>query len=234
MKNQFFGDTRDLFKYDVVLELLLKTSIRQFTFIPMLTPRAANRHGGKTDYSTAKAGTRRTELARFLQACIRADRRRIGELETFFRTSRLTRETPLTIYREDQYFSDANREKYFTEIPPSLLREAVILLDPDNGLEIQRPTEAHLLYAEVGGLYERRGEAAALMVFQFFPFEPRSPYIARRCRELEAHTGGAPVAIWSSQLSFLFLARSSSVVGEVRRALRVYEGRYGGRLHVGP
>ncbi len=37
MKHQYFGDHRDLFMFDLVLEILSKTGLRQLTYIPMLT-----------------------------------------------------------------------------------------------------------------------------------------------------------------------------------------------------
>lgn len=49
MKNQYFGDTRDLFKYDLILELLLENDfLERFTFIPMLTEDTENLHGRRT------------------------------------------------------------------------------------------------------------------------------------------------------------------------------------------
>jgi len=38
MKNQYFGDRNDFFKYDLVLNLIEKiVNLKCFTFIPMLT-----------------------------------------------------------------------------------------------------------------------------------------------------------------------------------------------------
>ena len=46
MKNQYFGDTRDLFKYDLALHIIEGIwSIRALTFIPMLTPDDGSRRG---------------------------------------------------------------------------------------------------------------------------------------------------------------------------------------------
>lgn len=50
MKNQYFGDTRDLLKYDLALELLLRCNLSRLTFIPMLTRDEPNTHGSRTDY----------------------------------------------------------------------------------------------------------------------------------------------------------------------------------------
>jgi len=230
LKDQYFGDSRDLFKYDVVLELLLETPIRQFTFIPMRTARAANRHGGKTDYSRAKAGTRRTELARFLQACIRDDRRHIGELETFFRTCQLTRETPLTIYRKDQYFSDANRDRYFEEIPPALLREAVILLDPDNGLEVPsaRPgVDKYVKYREVHSLFKRMEHSSALMLFQFIPRVKRTEHFSRICRNLRDEIAAADIVYVSDkQVVFFILTKSEALHRRIDHVILRYGQSY--------
>ena len=40
VKNQYFGDKRDLFKYDIIARIITTESffLRQFLFIPMLTP----------------------------------------------------------------------------------------------------------------------------------------------------------------------------------------------------
>lgn len=117
MKNQYFGDTRDLFKYDLVLEILLKNSFTDtFTFIPMLTKNEPSRYGARTDYSKATAGFRRRELKNFLEECVEEGRRNIEELERFFKQTRLTRRLSLRIYKKNEYFSHESRERYFSEI----------------------------------------------------------------------------------------------------------------------
>jgi len=71
MKNQYFGDNRDLFKYDLIIEILTKGEfIRHFTFIPMLTEDDDTKHGGKTNRNEAKAGTKNIELKNFLNKCV--------------------------------------------------------------------------------------------------------------------------------------------------------------------
>ena len=55
MKNQFFGDNRDLFKYDLILSVVKGVDqIRQFTFIPMLTKDYGN-HGNQINRRIARA-----------------------------------------------------------------------------------------------------------------------------------------------------------------------------------
>jgi hypothetical protein len=58
MKNQYFGDIRDLFKYDMVVWLIRQiSSLENFTFIPMLTENdPSKKDGSQTDPTKAKAG----------------------------------------------------------------------------------------------------------------------------------------------------------------------------------
>ena len=84
MKNQYFGDTRDLFKYDLALHVLESTGLSRFTFIPMLTPDDSTTDGGLVDLSKGAAGTQNKALCDFLEACTDEGRRDIRELEGFF------------------------------------------------------------------------------------------------------------------------------------------------------
>lgn len=116
MKNQYFGDTRDLFKYDLILEILLKSNLKHFTFIPMLTKNELNTYGGRINYNRARAGTSRMMLKKFLEKCVRENRRNIKELEKFFRNNKLPKKIRLTIYKKNDYFSNKTRKEYFSEI----------------------------------------------------------------------------------------------------------------------
>lgn len=99
MKNQYFGDVRDLFKYDLVLEILLKNKLTStFTFIPMLTENERGRNGARIDYSKARAGIGRMELKDFLEKCVKEGRRDIKELERFFKIYKLTQNIDFAIY----------------------------------------------------------------------------------------------------------------------------------------
>ena len=231
MKNQYFGDIRDLFKWDLIEHILATVSAfrRSLTYIPMLTPDGGN-HGNLVDYDDA-VGCKNGPLRRYLGQCVESGKRDINLIVPYYEKRGVTAH----LHRgEGEFFNHHDRGAHFGGVVDSLLDRALIFLDPDNGLEIQYPTEAHLLYADVGGLYDRMGEDAASMVFQYFPHERRAPYIARRCQELEDHTGGTPLAIWSSQLSFLFVARNEDLAGELRRTLGAYKAQYDGHLSVGP
>ena len=74
MKNQYFGDRNDFFKYDLVLSLIEKIeNLKCFTFIPMLTKDDGSSDGALTKYD----GSRRKELDDFLKDCIKKSDRKV-------------------------------------------------------------------------------------------------------------------------------------------------------------
>ncbi len=150
MKNQYFGDNRDLFKYDLAFQIIRAGLVARFTFIPMLTRNDNQKHGAD-DKRAGKPGADNRELVDFLDRCRREEKKDIREIKKFF----VKHKIDVTIYREKEYFNHARREPYFSGISPELLADSLVLVDPDIGLEVNRPREKHLLYTEVGDLYQR-------------------------------------------------------------------------------
>ena len=68
VKNQYFGDTRDLFKYDLALHCMASTGLRRLTFIPTLTPDDGSADGRHVDLAKARAGSRNRPLVEFLES----------------------------------------------------------------------------------------------------------------------------------------------------------------------
>src|SRR5687768_13727041 len=76
MKNQYFANGRDLFKYDLLLDVLAGVpELRRLTFIPMLTPNDASSEGNRL---LRVAPSRRPDLLNFLNQCLRDGRRDIS------------------------------------------------------------------------------------------------------------------------------------------------------------
>ncbi len=224
MKNQYFGDVRDLFKYDLVLKVMQGTRrLKRFVFIPMLTPDDARSDGSRTDYFRARAGTRNRELVEHLQACVVEGRRDIREIEGFL----ASRGLEVSVYGDGMHpFDRRNRAEYFTSIDDRLLYSSLILLDPDIGLEVKDADEKHLMYSEVKQLYRRMRYNSALMIFQFLPPENRPTYLYRRCMELKGLTGDEPLHISDNEVIFFFLTKNKALKGEVRKALEDYGRAY--------
>jgi hypothetical protein len=84
MTNQFFGDNRDLFKYDLVSEIVSSiNSINQFSFIPMLTKDYGS-HGNQINRDKAKAGFKNLKLKNYLDKCILNGKRNILCIKEYF------------------------------------------------------------------------------------------------------------------------------------------------------
>lgn len=223
VKNKYFGDTRDLFKYNLIFEIIREIdSINRFTFIPMLTKNKNGIGGNETDYSNAKAGTENGELVRFLRRCVEEKRRNVTEIKEFFQSKGIE----IEIYKETEYFDAANRAGYFKSVPDELLYQSLIFLDPDNGLEIKDSGEKHVLYSEVKDLFERMTGGSILMVYQHFPREEHRQYIRKRANELKEKVGNWPLYISDDQIVFFLLTKEESVRSHLYRILQKYNERH--------
>ena len=149
MKNQYFGDNKDLFTYDLICHIIQGGLATHFTFIPMLTKNDVNKHGAKYSRDKAKVGTENKELMNFLDISVRENKRDIRQLESFFAKYGIK----MTIYSgKDEYFSHRQRQQYFAQIGDELLTQSLIFVYPNIGLEVARSGEEHLLYDEVKSL----------------------------------------------------------------------------------
>jgi len=241
MKNQYFGDANDFFKYDLVLTLVEGIGGgRSFTFIPMLTAADGSRDGGSNRYD----GSRRPNLYNFLQRCIAADAdchdrgaRRITQLRTFF----LQENVLYRPYLDDDriprnVFAHATRAEYFGGIGQGMLDNAVILLDPDNGMQVASMHlgngHKYVTYEEIRILFGRMSTDSLLLVYQHFPRVDRRRYIEERCAELIVKSGAEHViVIWNCRIAFFIVAKDVVVIEEshriIKRLIRDYSGKSG-------
>jgi hypothetical protein len=231
LRNQYFGDTRDLFKYDLILELLSENNfLERFTFIPMLTEDTENRRGKRANYSRAKAGTQRKELIEFLRKCVAENRRNIVELEQFFRSIKLLRKIDFEIYGKDEFFSDEKRARYFGEISERLMSNSVILVDPDIGLEvksIRNREENYITYDEVKLLFRRMDRNSLLVIFQFIPRVERRKYFIQIGRRLKRTLNCHSVPYVSdNQVVFFILTKDLEVQNHVTDTVNGYSNTY--------
>ena len=223
MKNQYFGDNKDLFTYDLIWQILQAGLVEHFTFIPMLTRNDDKGHGEKYHRDKAKVGKKNKELVGFLDKCIRDGKRNIEQLAGFFAQS----EIEMTIYGKDRHFSHQQRREYFEQIGNELLSNSLIFVDPDIGLEVKKSGEEHVLYAEVKNLYERMDKSSILMLYQYFPRVPRQQYLNMRMEELkEKVAGNWPVCIDDNEVVFFFLTRDESLEHSLTHLISDYAEDY--------
>lgn len=231
MKNQYFGDNRDLFKYDFI-DFIFKnnkiSSIDSFTFIPMLTENNNRNDGNQTKIDKAKAGTKNAGLIAYLRECRAENRKNITEIKNYF----LNHGIAIKIYGENEfpvhgkYFEHKGRANYFEKIDPKLLSKALIFVDPDNGLQVMKSNEKHLLYSEVRSLNERMDKNSILMIYQHFPRENHIKYLARRSNELNDITGNSPIYISDNEIIFFLLTKNDTMKDHLAKIITQYNESY--------
>jgi hypothetical protein len=235
MKNQYFGDVRDLFKYDLIQQILKEVgSLQRFAFIPMLTKNDPRRRdGNKRAFDKAeergRPGTKNDDLIKFLKQYkeIDRDKRDFTEIENYFKSKSIK----MVIYKGKghKYFDHITRDEYFKNIPEGFLHKSLVFVDPDIGLQINHSTEKHLLDCEVKYLYAHMDENSILMIYQHLPRARRkypqySP--AGRSSELEKEIGDSPSYISDNEILFLFLTKNDELKRQLERIADRYKSDY--------
>ncbi len=240
MKNQYFADVNDYFKYDLCIFLAENLpKIQRFTFIPTLTADDASSDGGKTDYSL---GVGRESLHDFLQLCLKEYRlkkhpREVIRLREYFQEQKANLNFKYCPYGDslDLEFTHSGREEYFRKIPNEFLQSAVIMVDPDNGLEVKSATTSnfhkYIKYSEARDLCQRMDANSVLIIYQHFPFIKRQEFLDQlHARLQEELSCPAPVTVFSSNIALVILTKNAAGRKELHKQASRYLRR-GLRLH---
>jgi hypothetical protein len=131
VKDQYFADKRDFFKWDFLEDLLDGCAeLKSFTNITMLTPPDDSSQGNLRVY---EVGLRREPLCRFLQGCLTDGKQKVSEMRRYFQGKRFSyyphRDSAASPY------SYESRQEYFDSIPQAKLQQALVFFDPDIGLQ---------------------------------------------------------------------------------------------------
>lgn len=167
MKNQYFGDRRDLFKFDLLLDLMASGRFRQLAYVPMLTQADATRQGG---LAPADEQGHRPELFAFLN-----ERRasRVLDIRNWREYFSRNKEFAYRAYRDDREdYSFGGRGAYFAGVDEGMVQGACILVDPDIGIQrrthaymAQRGLEKYLFIDDLAGLL-KRSQDSLIIVYQ--------------------------------------------------------------------
>jgi hypothetical protein len=215
MKNQYFGDVNDFLKYDLVLTLIEKLDDTEaFTFMPMLTRDDSSRDGGLIKYD----GGRRKDLEEFLKEHIHNRDRNILNLRPFMESQAIGYRP----YRDNEYFRHEGREEYFNSIDPGMLKRSVVLIDPDNGLEVKsmRRGNGHkyLKYRELRRVYDGIDDNSLVLVYQHIPRIKREKYFPAIAQKISESTGAEPIYLSNNRVVIFILAK-----GALSRAWQIIE-----------
>jgi len=145
----------------------------------------------------------------------------VGELDRFFEG----RDEELLNW--DRVLEEDRRLQYWTELPREWLEDAVVVVDPDNGMEVRSGRGVKWLrYDELRYLNEGLGERSVLLVFQFIPRVKRSVYVPMIARRIGERSGVGEVQ-WVSDGHVVFYA-----MGDEKDSIKKYGEMYG--LDTGP
>jgi hypothetical protein len=232
MNRQYSGDTRDLFKIDLVFHIMKgMTGLHSFTFVPMLTD-DGGRTGksprkGRKDLATAaargKAGSSNAALLRHMA--------RLQEIESdkeyFYGILSLFKKENIRVrILEEPGFTHRERSRYFSNLFENFPERTLLFLDPDIGLEVKNATKRHLLFKEVKEACDRMDRQSVLMIYQHIPRVVRDGYIRHRCSQLEKQTGRAPVTITDNEIVFFLLVKDPKLVTKLKNVIEGYCAQY--------
>lgn len=224
MKNQYFGDSRDLFKYDLLLDLVEAHGHRRLTLIPMLTPPDGSREGGLI---RAKQGNRHRVIYEFLRESVNRGRRDIQQLRELMPQLGVT----YLPYRDDRWFDPGDRSAYFEEVPADQLENSVIFLDPDTGLESgtesymrNRGLHKYLKYVDLAAIWSRASAHSAVVVYQHLQRNAllRSADLLSRLEVLSSLLAAPVWAVQRHDLSFFVAAKDKDIGREMSKALNYH------------
>jgi hypothetical protein len=173
MKHQYFGDIRDLFKFDLLESLTKDLSLSGITYVIMLTKDEGDgkekNDGNKRNYEKPTVGDKNTHLCNFLKQYRDKNekKRNVTEIKEHFNKKKIN----IKCFIED--FKHNEREAYFSKILKSgiYINNRLIFFDPDNGLEIKKSNHKHVKFSELRMFYDAMGEKSIIAVIQFKPRE---------------------------------------------------------------
>jgi hypothetical protein len=223
MKNQNFGDNRDLLKFDLVDEILKAKLADQFTYVPMLTPDIEQKEEPHVCRHEAACGAANSKLMDFLDKCIVNNKRNVCQLEEYMKISGIKS----TIYAGDRFFTHQGRKAYFDDLKLGLLMNSLILIDPDKGLEEKINDSGNLLYSELQNIYDKMGDDSLLMFTQRFPYDLYETYLEMRTGEIKFNLPfSQPISLDDLDTIVFFLTKNRSIQDRFLDLLREYTKRY--------
>jgi|GEM_PF-958007 hypothetical protein len=222
MNPKFIGDTKDLFKYDLITSIVkgFKGGIDRIVIVPMLTKYDPKFKGNP--------GCRNTNLI----ACFRRLRRTedidhyYDELKSYIKELKadIKKEKVRVRVEKKEIFSQQNRGEYFLGIYENFPTSSLIFIDPDTGIKEKGFTEKHLSFAELKKLYELLDSESILMIYQHYqrrrlnsPDEPK-----RKFQDILTLTGTAPLVIADNTVMFMFLTKNMALYDTLTEILRNY------------
>lgn len=211
MKNQYFGDIYDYFKYGLLRQLTGQGEIPT-VICWMLTRNNEQKDGHQIDYlrNPGSWSGFDPEIFDFLRAQVLDKGKRDVEA---IEKSQLLQNTG--------FFSDllsdelAQRENFFRKFEATSEKATLVFFDPDNGIEIKsvgygkKKSSKYLYWTEI----ERNFSAGhSLLIYQHLPPKPRRQFIHQLAEKFTRVIGtGSLFSILTSRVAFLMVPHPSEL-----------------------
>jgi len=224
MKNQYFGDSRDFYKYDLLLKLMgCGLGFEQLVMGWWLTPDDQSTDGEIRDY---ELGSRDKKLHDWLQAQHHRPHRDVRRLAEYPAVAQApwTYSPVLDVVPDDP----AARAAYVDQVVALSSLPSLVFLDPDNGMMTRSASPGlrckYVDYPEVARIVESIHEESALLVFQYLPRMKREKFYPAALGRLRAEAGVRHVT-WLSPdnvVAYFLITKARKRLGDVTAALKPY------------
>ena len=219
MKNQYFGDIYDYFKYGLLRRLSCHGRIST-SVCWMLTDNDDRKDGHRVSYLEEPATWR--HLDPFVYDCLRAAV--LNRKERHVRVVERSRLLPnATFYPRLLPDASGERISYFDGFLEFARGKELVFFDPDNGLEIKsvkygrKGAARYLFHREVSQSFKA---GHSLLIYQHMPPKPRDPLIRDLASGLLQETGSQAVHVFRTPRVAFFLVPQTSQIGWFAKTAR--------------
>lgn len=223
---KYFGDSRDYFKYDLITHLLNKKVASNYGFIPMLTnPRSDGEGNKEPKYIKGKS----CDLYCFIMN--RRETKDLKHWEEWLKrfVNSYNTEKPVN----SLFFDDSNRKCYWKKFERiSKLKDTLIFIDPDIGLETGPPSylkkqggEKYILNGELAGLTKALDSTSVLMIYQHLQrnrHKHKESVQEKLHQVIKVSCSSLVLAYREDDLAFIFVTKSDEILAKLREQLEGY------------
>ena len=236
---KYFGDDRDVFKYDLIRTVLISSLVKRYAFVPMLTKHRDDAEGKMRPRERDEASH---ALLKFIAT--RNDKS-LQHWETWLSSHVSTYKTVEPV--DGTFFSETTRETYWKKFRSHISeKDALVFVDPDTGLQtgsatylIKMGCEKYILNRELSYLIETMADSSVLMIYQHLTRDKTKQSSAVTKKIAQVHTVSSSAfacAYREGDLAFLFVSKKNSLHKKIAGVLRRYHAKSGHKfksVHIG-
>jgi len=230
MKHQYFGDKRDLFKYDLILHLSKELNLKNAYFISMLTKNDKSKQGNEINYKNS-IGSNNFGLIKFLKnkRDNKKEKRNANLISEYYKLQDV--KIKFCVKEQIDYFSNKNRLDYFDSISKEIKNvKGILFFDPDNGLEVLNNKEKHIKYIELKKIYNEIDKSSVIVIYQhrqrFSKENNWEEYLKDKTFELEILFDNEAYFIAEDEIAFFIIAKHSGLNNKIKNSLIEYQNLY--------